>query len=138
MSDKESQLIWEAMTNPSPAGHPGGPPSDPMAGNKMKNPDDPMKGYSFLIFQAGGAPDTGHWADKVADFDDFDDALKYAKKMHAESGEGDEWVEHGVQWDTTPETLEWLHNMHVDTIPELANAVAEWQFGDESVLAAVK
>ena len=58
--------------------------------------------------------------------------------MHAESGEGDEWVEHGVQWDTTPETLEWLHNMHVDTIPELANAVAEWQFGDESVLVAVK
>ena len=112
MRDKDAQLMMEAYEEAS-------------VGNNTS--------YVIAIFSG---PHGGH-ARKIESFDNLDDAVNYAKHMAAEAGEGDEWVEHGVQWDTSPEVLEYLRAF-ADTIPELANAVAEWQFGQEYTLVAVK
>ena len=109
MTNKDSKLIWEAFL--------------------VKEADNVT--YKLGFFSGNGAS----WLPEK-DFDNLDDAVRYARQLAKSHGE-EEFLTQEVEWDNSPEEIEYIQAFS-DVEPAFANPLGSWQFSQEGVLVAVQ
>ncbi len=108
MTNKDSKLIWEAFL--------------------IKEADNVTYKLGFFT-----GPHGGEWLPEK-DFDNLDDAERYARQ-YAHSNREDDYGE--VKWDSSPEEIEFIQAFS-DVEPAFANPIGSWQFSDQGVIVAVQ